>query len=115
MEDDCLFCSIIEGEQDADQVYETDEVLGFHDINPQAPTHLLFVPKKHIASVNDLRESDESLIGKLYTAARSVAEDKGFAESGYRLVVNCGDDAMQSVDHLHLHCLAERQLDWPPG
>lgn len=115
MVEDCIFCSIIEGEQDAKIAHDEERVLGFEDINPQAPEHLLFVPKKHIPSVNELTEEDESLVGRLYTAARAVAESRGFARDGYRLVMNCGDDASQAVDHLHLHCLAGRRMKWPPG
>lgn len=113
--DDCLFCAIVEGEQDAEIVYESDDVIGFHDINPQAPTHILFIPREHVSSVNDLGKEHEDIVGKLFTAAREVAEEQGFDGDGYRLVTNCGDDALQSVYHLHLHCLAGRQMDWPPG
>jgi histidine triad (HIT) family protein len=113
--EDCLFCGIARGDEAANVVYEDDDVIAFEDINPQAPEHLLIVPKRHIASVNELRTEDETLVGQLYTVARSIAESKEFAENGYRLVMNCGDDAHQSVDHLHLHCLAGRELDWPPG
>lgn len=115
MADDCMFCSIVDGDQPAEIVYDGEKVVGFEDINPQAPEHILFVPKKHLSSVNQVTEAEEKMIGKLYTAAKSVAEDHGFSDSGYRLVVNCGDDALQSVDHLHLHCLAGREMEWPPG
>lgn len=115
MAEDCLFCDIVAGEQEADIVYENSQVLAFEDINPQAPIHYLVVPKKHVASVNELGTEDEQLVGKLYSAARGIAEDDGFSEDGYRLVVNCGDDALQSVDHVHLHVLAGREMDWPPG
>lgn len=115
MSRDCLFCSIASGEGDAEVVYEDERVVAFEDINPQAPVHFLIVPRDHVASVNDLTEEDEELVGRLHTVARRLAEEKGFAGDGYRLVVNCGDDAQQSVDHLHLHCLAGRSLDWPPG
>lgn len=115
MAEDCLFCAIAAGEQEADVIFETDSVIGFHDINPQAPTHLLFVPKKHIASVNDLESDHEQLMGELFTAARRVAEEEGFDGDGYRLVMNCGEHAQQSVPHVHLHCLAGRELGWPPG
>lgn len=115
MSEECLFCSIASGEQEAEVLFEDDRVVAFEDINPQAPVHFLVVPKKHVASVNDLSERDEELVGRLYTVARDLAAEQGFAGDGYRLVVNCGDDAQQSVDHLHLHCLAGRSLGWPPG
>ncbi len=115
MTDECIFCDIVAGEQEADILYENSQVLAFEDINPQAPVHDLVVPKKHVDSVNELGKEDEQLVGKLYSAARRIAGEKGFAKDGYRLVVNCGDDALQSVDHLHLHVLAGRQMEWPPG
>lgn len=112
---DCLFCKIINGDIPADIVYQDDHVLGFKDVNPQAPTHVLFIPKKHIATVNDLESSDAELIGKLYLAAKKIAADKGFADDGYRLVMNCNAGAGQTVFHIHLHMLAGRSLSWPPG
>lgn len=115
MPEECLFCDIVSGEQEADVLFENSQVLAFEDINPQAPVHYLVIPKKHIASVNELEAGDEHLVGKLHLAARQLAEEDEFAADGYRLVVNCGDDALQSVDHLHLHVLAGREMDWPPG
>ena len=112
---DCLFCKIINGDIPADIVYQDDDVLGFKDVNPQAPTHILFIPKKHIATVNDLELDDAELVGKLYLAAKKVATDAGFAEEGYRLVMNCNAGAGQTVFHIHLHMLAGRALSWPPG
>lgn len=112
---DCLFCKIINGDIPADIVYQDDDVLGFKDVNPQAPTHVLFIPKKHIATVNDLEINDAELIGKLYLAAKKVATDAGFADDGYRLVMNCNAGAGQTVFHIHLHMLAGRSLSWPPG
>jgi len=112
---DCLFCKIINGDIPADIVYQDNDVLGFNDVNPQAPTHVLFIPKKHIATVNDLETNDAELIGKLYLAAKKVATDNGFADQGYRLVMNCNAGAGQTVFHIHLHMLAERSLSWPPG
>ena len=112
---DCLFCKIINGDIPADIVYQDDDVLGFKDVNPQAPTHILFIPKKHIATVNDLELDDAELEGKLYLAAKKVATDAGFAEEGYRLVMNCNAGAGQTVFHIHLHMLAGRALSWPPG
>jgi histidine triad (HIT) family protein len=111
--DDCLFCKIVAGEIPADKVYEDDFVLAFNDIDPQAPTHILIIPKIHITSVNDAE--DENLMGKLIITAKNLARDLGFSENGYRLVINCGDDGGQAVGHIHLHLLAGRQLTWPPG
>jgi len=112
---DCLFCKIINSEIPAAIVYQNDDVLAFNDVNPQAPTHILFIPKKHIATVNDLEISDAALVGKLYLAAKKVATDAGFADEGYRLVMNCNAGAGQTVFHIHLHMLAGRALHWPPG
>ncbi len=112
---DCLFCKIINGDIPADIVYQDDDVLGFTDVNPQAPSHILFIPKKHIATVNDLDEKDAALIGKLYLAAKKIAHDNSFAEQGYRLVMNCNEGAGQTVFHIHLHLLAGRGFSWPPG
>jgi len=112
---DCLFCKIINGDIPADIVYQDDDVLGFRDVSPQAPTHILFIPKKHISTVNDLKASDAELIGKLYLAAKHVANDEGFAEEGYRLTMNCNAGAGQTVFHIHLHVLAGRGFTWPPG
>ncbi len=112
---DCLFCKIINGDIPAEVIYQDDKVLGFKDVNPQAPTHVLFVPKKHIATVNDLTAEDAELVGKLFLAAKKVAAEIGFADEGYRLVMNCNAGAGQTVFHIHLHMLAERTLHWPPG
>lgn len=113
--DDCLFCKMASGKIKPDTVFESDRVLAFRDINPQAPTHVLIIPKRHIATVNDLEAVDGTLIGDLYLAAQRVAAQEGVAERGYRLVMNCNRDAGQSVFHLHLHLLAGRALNWPPG
>lgn len=112
---DCLFCKIIAGEIPADIIYEDDDVLAFNDINPQAPTHALIIPKKHIATINDITTEDLQLVGQLFYAAKSIAADKGFAENGYRLVFNCNKDGGQEVYHIHLHLLAGRAMQWPPG
>jgi histidine triad (HIT) family protein len=114
-ETDCLFCKIGAGEIPADIVHETDEVVAFRDINPQAPTHALIIPKRHIASINDLQESDAVIVGKLFLAAKEIARDEGFAEPGYRVVMNCNAAAGQTVFHIHLHLLGGRDLTWPPG
>ncbi|MDX1570158.1 MAG: histidine triad nucleotide-binding protein [Xanthomonadales bacterium] len=108
-----LFLDIIERKIPADIVYETDEVIGFKDINPQAPHHVLFVPKTHVRTINDLQEDQAALVGALFLAAKAYAEELG--ESDYRVVMNCGEQAGQSVWHIHLHFLAGRALGWPPG
>jgi histidine triad (HIT) family protein len=112
---DCLFCKIVAGEIPADRVYEDEHVVGFRDINPQAPTHVLLIPKRHVATLNDAGESDREALGALLLAARAVAADEGLAESGYRLVVNTMKDAGQVVFHVHLHLLGGRGFGWPPG
>ncbi len=112
---DCLFCKIIAGEIPADIVYESDTALAFRDINPQAPTHVLVIPRKHIATLNDIDESDEALVGSLYSAAREIAAAEGIADDGYRAVMNCNAAAGQTVFHIHLHVLGGRSLQWPPG
>lgn len=111
----CLFCGISEGKVPAGMVYEDDEILAFRDINPQAPTHLLIIPRRHIASVNELEAGDAELVGKLFLVARELAAAEGLAESGYRLVMNTGPGAGQTVHHIHLHLLGGRSLHWPPG
>ena len=110
-----LFDKIIAREIPADIVHEDDEVLAFRDINAQAPTHVLFIPKRPIATLNDLVDGDALLVGKLVLAATRFAKAQGFADDGYRCVVNCNRDGGQSVYHLHLHLLAGRQMTWPPG
>ena len=109
----CIFCSIIKGDITAKKLYEDDDVLAFKDVNAQAPEHFLVIPKEHISTPNDA--TDEGLLGKLNTTAVMIAKERGFAESGYRLVMNCNGDGCQSVFHIHLHCLGGRQLNWPPG
>jgi histidine triad (HIT) family protein len=112
---DCLFCKFVNGEIEPDKVYEDDHVLAFRDINPQAPTHILVIPKKHISTLNDLQAEDEALVGKLYLAAQKIAVDEGIAEDGYRTVMNCNELAGQTVFHIHLHLLGGRGMAWPPG
>lgn len=112
--DDCLFCKIVAKEIDSDIVFESDNVISFRDINPAAPTHVLFIPKRHIASSNDLTASDGPLLGEMFDAVANVAEKEGVAD-GYRVVTNVGRDAGQSVFHLHLHLIGGRQMSWPPG
>ncbi len=115
MEPDCLFCKIVAGEIPADIVYETDDTLAFRDINPQAPTHILIIPRLHIARINDIEEEHRHLVGGLYTAARDIAVAEGLADDGYRVVMNCNEAAGQTVFHIHLHLLGGRRLRWPPG
>jgi len=105
-----IFKKIIDREIPAEIVYETDDVLAFRDIDPKAPTHILIIPKKEIPSVNDVAEADAATVGKLFVAARQIAQDEGIADSGYRLLVNCGDNAGQEVYHLHMHLLGGRPL-----
>ncbi len=111
----CIFCKMAQGEIKPDVVYEDDEVLAFRDMNPQAPTHFLVIPRQHIPTTNDLEAGDAELVGKLYLAARQVAADEGIAERGYRMVMNCNPEAGQSVYHIHLHVLGGRPMKWPPG
>ncbi len=112
---ECLFCSIVAGEIPADIIYESDSVIAFRDIDPQAPTHVLIIPRHHIATINDLEESDAERVGRLFLAAREIAKQEGFEETGYRTVMNCNADAGQTVFHIHLHLLGGRELSWPPG
>ena len=111
----CLFCRIAAGEIPAKVLYSDADVIAFQDINPQAPLHALVIPRKHIATINDLQPEDAALVGKLFLAAKQVAKEAGYAEDGYRVVMNCGLDAGQTVFHIHLHILAGRALSWPPG
>ncbi len=112
---DCLFCKMVSGEIAPDKVYEDEEVLAFRDIDPQAPSHLLVIPKRHIATMNDLTAGDAALVGKLFGVAQQIAQQEGIAESGYRTVMNCNRDGGQAVFHIHLHLLGGRPLSWPPG
>lgn len=112
---DCLFCKFVSGEIQPDKVYEDEELLAFRDIDPQAPTHILIVPKRHISTLNELKPDDEVLMGKLFLAAQKVAKAEGIDETGYRTVINCNEGAGQSVFHIHLHLLGGRNMRWPPG
>lgn len=112
---DCLFCKFASGAIKPAVVLETERVLAFKDINPQAPTHVLIIPKRHIATIDDLAPGDEGLVGELFLAAKEVARASGLAGPGYRVAMNCGAGAGQSVFHLHLHLLGGRRFDWPPG
>jgi histidine triad (HIT) family protein len=109
---DCLFCKIANGEKPAKKVYEDDEIFAFHDINPQAPTHILLIPKQHLETIED---ASPEMLGKLVAKASEIARDIGISEKGYRTVINCRDHAGQSVYHLHVHLLGGRWFHWPPG
>ncbi|MCB1789584.1 MAG: histidine triad nucleotide-binding protein [Gammaproteobacteria bacterium] len=113
--DDCIFCRIARGDIPADKVFEDDTVVAFRDLNPQAPTHVLVIPRRHIATLNDLQPDDEAVLGRMYGAAREVAAAEGMAEAGYRTVVNCNEAGGQTVFHIHLHLLGGRMMHWPPG
>ncbi len=112
---DCLFCKIVAGEIPADIIYEDDRVLAFRDISPQAPTHALVIPRKHIATLNDLQPDDAELVGQMLLAAKAIAAKDGIADDGYRTVFNCNAGAGQTVFHIHLHVLGGRPMNWPPG
>jgi histidine triad (HIT) family protein len=111
----CLFCEIVAGRIPAKVAYQDDEVMAFHDINPQAPTHTLIIPKRHITSIVDLKPGDDGIVGALVRKGRDLAQQAGIAENGFRLVFNCGEDAGYSVYHIHLHLVGGRKLGWPPG
>lgn len=115
MNGDCLFCKIVNGDINADVVFESENVMAFNDINPQAPTHILIIPKRHIPTINDLIESDCDNLGQLFLVAASIAKKNNFSNEGYRVVMNCNSAAGQTVFHLHLHLLGGRTLMWPPG
>ncbi len=108
--EDCLFCKIIKGEIPSKKVYEDEDVLAFYDINPAAPIHILVIPKKHIKSLADIEEDDEKLLGKIHMVINKIAEEKGFKEEGYRVIINCGKNGGQEVMHLHFHILAGKKL-----
>ncbi|MBC8496245.1 MAG: histidine triad nucleotide-binding protein [Anaerolineales bacterium] len=112
---DCLFCKIIAGEIPSEVVYEDEQVTAFRDINPVAPTHILIIPNKHIASINELTPEDESLVGHLFAAAKDLAKQEGIAESGYRLIINVGPHGGQEIYHLHLHLIGGHKMRHPMG
>ena len=112
---DCLFCRLIAGEIPAAIVYQNDHVVAFKDITPQAPTHVLVVPRRHIGTLNDLIPGDDALVGEMVRAAAGIAKEAGHDDRGYRTVLNCNADAGQTVFHLHLHLLGGRKMGWPPG
>ena len=113
--DDCLFCKILAGDIPSTEVYSDEHVYAFEDINPGAPCHVLVIPRKHIAKPHDITEADADIVGRLFLAAQRVAEKKDVEDSGYRLVMNNGAGAGQSVFHIHLHVVGGRALSWPPG
>ena len=111
----CLFCRIGHSEIPAQKVFEDDEIVAFEDINPQAPVHVLVIPRQHVATLNDLQAEHDALIGRMHRVAALLARDRGLAERGYRVVMNCNAEAGQSVFHVHLHLLGGRAMHWPPG
>jgi histidine triad (HIT) family protein len=111
----CLFCKIVAGEIPAKRVYEDTDLIAFEDINAQAPLHCLVVPRRHIATLNDLQPSDDGLVGAMARCAAAIAKERGVDQGGYRTVINCNRDAGQTVFHIHLHLLGGRRLSWPPG
>jgi histidine triad (HIT) family protein len=111
----CLFCRIVAGEIPAKKVYEDDQLFAFEDINPQASLHVLVVPRRHVATLNDLQPGDDRLVGEMVRRAAAIAESRGVASGGYRTVFNCNSDAGQTVFHIHLHVLGGRKMAWPPG
>ena len=111
----CLFCKIVSGEMRSKKLYEDDDLFAFEDINPQAPLHALVIPRRHIATLNDLKASDDALVGSMVRRAAAIAKERGFDGSGYRTVLNCNGHAGQSVFHIHLHVLGGRAMTWPPG
>ncbi len=112
---DCLFCKMVQGEIKPSTVMATEDLIAFRDIHPQAPTHILVVPRRHISTLNDITPADAGLIGKMVLAAQQIARQEGIAESGYRLVMNCNQGGGQTVFHIHLHLLGRRLMTWPPG
>lgn len=113
--EDCIFCKIVEGNIPCDKVYEDEYVLSFKDINPEAPVHVLIIPKKHIANLNELKEEDMHIISHIYNAVKVIAKKLEVDQSGYRIVTNCGEHGGQTVGHIHFHLLGGRSLIWPPG
>jgi histidine triad (HIT) family protein len=112
---DCLFCKIVSGDLPAKLIHQDDELVAFTDINPQAPLHVLIVPRRHIATLNDLAPGDDGLVGSMLRTAAAIAGEHGYADRGYRTIVNCNREAGQTVFHIHLHLLAGRSFHWPPG
>jgi len=115
MDSSCIFCKIIQGDIKAKILYQDDLVVGIEDINPQAPVHLLLIPKKHIPTPLDIKEEDQEILKNIFLAAKKIAAAKNIGESGYRMVLNCNEGAGQSVFHIHFHLLGGRKMGWPPG
>ncbi|NIQ02252.1 MAG: HIT domain-containing protein [Nitrospinaceae bacterium] len=113
--ENCLFCRIASGDESSEVVYNSADVIAIKDINPQAPLHLLIIPKKHVATLLDIDDSDKEMLGSIITASKFLAEENDLEMSGYRLVANCGTGAGQTVFHIHFHMLAGRSMTWPPG
>lgn len=113
--EDCVFCQIIAKKMAADIIFEDDELIAFHDINPQAPSHILIVPKKHIVCLSKIADEDTHLLGKMLTVAKNITREKKFDEKGFRIALNEGKDGGQTIYHIHMHLLAGRLLMWPPG
>jgi histidine triad (HIT) family protein len=111
----CLFCRIVAGEIPASIVYQDDRIVAFRDINPQAPGHVLVIPRRHIGTLNDLSGEDDALVGEMVRRGAAIARDLGFGERGYRTVFNCNAEAGQTVFHIHMHVLGGRKFGWPPG
>jgi len=111
---DCIFCKIVDGQIPAQKVFENDYVVAFKDLNPVAPVHVLVIPKKHIATINAIEPGDAEVIGQMYLAAKQIAAENGLSDRGYRTVMNCNEDAGQTVFHIHLHLLGGQSMGWPP-
>ncbi len=111
---DCVFCKIASNEISSKKVYEDDHIVAFNDLNPQAPVHVLIIPKKHIRSANQIADDDTNIIGKIFMVASKIAKELGL-ENGYRIVNNCGEDGGQTVPHLHFHLMGGRKMNWPAG
>ena len=111
----CLFCRIAQEKAAADIVFKNERIVAFRDINPQAPVHILIIPKKHIATINDIEPEDAAMIGELFLVAKDIAKTENIHHKGYRLLFNCNRDAGQAVYHIHLHLLGGRRMNWPPG
>ena len=113
--EDCLFCKIVNKEIPAEVVFENETIIAFEDINPQAPIHILLIPKEHFTSLNDVTEEKKEILGELLIKARQIAKEKGLANNGYRIVLNTGKDSGQAVFHIHFHLFGGRRMTWPPG
>lgn len=112
---DCIFCKIVNGEIPSKKIYEDDKVIAFYDITPEAPIHFLVIPKEHIKSVNEINEKNASIISHIFLVINKIVNELGVSEEGYRIVNNCGTNGGQTVNHIHFHVLAKRNLNWPPG